>query len=889
VEKFFKHPKLMVALIAAITVFFALQLPRIELDNNNFRFLPDDVPARLISDHFEETFGNSVSIMVGLERETGSVFDPSFLTRIQEYVRRIEELEFVGDVSSIMTMDYITARGDAILVTDLVDEGFAGTPEEIAELKRRIASWNIYEGAIVSEDLSATQILIPIDVRQADAGKSEVVATLIAARDTAREMFEEFAKVYVTGAPVMSATITESAIHDVVLLVPLMLVVLLGVLIFTFRRASGVILPFLTVVIAVIWPMGLTPLLGIKLSLIAVMMPMILAAVGSAYGIHVVTHYLEETKGRTLSVDEHRALIFAVIRKIIKPVFLAALTTLAGFLSFCFTPVVPIREFGIISSVGVMSAFILSITLIPACYLIQGPRTEKAKQNRAAGARQAESGTTIAEGFLSVANHRRLVLVLTVIIAGISVWGSTKLIIDNVTVEYFNENTDISRSDRFIREKFGGSKSVNIALEADTTEALLDPKALGAMDEISAALMERNPLVGKIVGFPDMIKRINQVFNADESPLGLGPADPPQTDDSFGFGFAGDGEDSFGFGFGFDDSGTEEFTGNATGADVTDENAAGNAAILAAPLTTAELLSMLDTASGARADMKAKDLVRSLMRQTNYDGLAYYEIPRDPAKYGKTTDAELEGIIANYLALLAGDNTDYSNDPMEPTAIQSTVQLRTLGQIDTMEVVNAINAYAEEAFPDTVRFTVGGGSMLEVALTDLMIESQLITIAFSVQMVFVIIAMSNRSLAAGLICGVPILIAIFCNFAVMGVLGIKLNIATAIIASLIVGIGIDYTIHFLDAFKFEYLARKEGEDDKEVLRRAFKSSGKAIITNAVSVGAGFAVLAFSDFQIMADMGILVAFAMIITSLLSLTVIPALLVTVRPKFIYGGKQ
>jgi predicted RND superfamily exporter protein len=178
--------------------------------------------------------------------------------------------------------------------------------------------------------------------------------------------------------------------------------------------------------------------------------------------------------------------------------------------------------------------------------------------------------------------------------------------------------------------------------------------------------------------------------------------------------------------------------------------------------------------------------------------------------------------------------------------------------------------------------------MLEVAVSDLMIESQLITIAFSILMVFVIIALSNRSFVAGLIGGIPILIAIFCNFAVMGVLGIKLNIGTAIIASLIVGIGIDYTIHFMDAFAFEHRARKEGENDKDVLRRAFRSSGRAIITNAISVGAGFAVLAFSDFQMIADVGILVAFAMIITSLLSLTVIPALLVTIRPKFIYGAK-
>jgi predicted RND superfamily exporter protein len=122
----------------------------------------------------------------------------------------------------------------------------------------------------------------------------------------------------------------------------------------------------------------------------------------------------------------------------------------------------------------------------------------------------------------------------------------------------------------------------------------------------------------------------------------------------------------------------------------------------------------------------------------------------------------------------------------------------------------------------------------------------------------------------------------------MGFLGIKLNIGTAIIASLIVGIGIDYTIHFMDSFKREYLAGSGDADENAFLHRTFKSSGKAIIVNALSVGGGFAVLAFSKFQIIADLGLLVALAMIITAFLSLTVIPTLLVTIKPKFIYGKK-
>jgi predicted RND superfamily exporter protein len=99
------------------------------------------------------------------------------------------------------------------------------------------------------------------------------------------------------------------------------------------------------------------------------------------------------------------------------------------------------------------------------------------------------------------------------------------------------------------------------------------------------------------------------------------------------------------------------------------------------------------------------------------------------------------------------------------------------------------------------------------------------------------------------------------------------------IASLSVGIGIDYTIHFIEAFKREYGA---GGD---YLYRTFASSGKAILINAVSVGAGFCVLAFSRFRILAQFGALVALSMAISAAVSLTVIPVLLTTVKPKFIY----
>ena len=101
-------------------------------------------------------------------------------------------------------------------------------------------------------------------------------------------------------------------------------------------------------------------------------------------------------------------------------------------------------------------------------------------------------------------------------------------------------------------------------------------------------------------------------------------------------------------------------------------------------------------------------------------------------------------------------------------------------------------------------------------------------------------------------------------------------------ASLCVGIGIDYTIHYMEAYKREYRAA-EGKGD--FLLKTFTSSGRAIFINALSVGAGFAVMIFSQFVMLQDLGLLVALTMLSSALVSLTLIPVLLSVIKPKFIY----
>ncbi|OQB04478.1 MAG: MMPL family protein [Spirochaetes bacterium ADurb.Bin215] len=603
---------------------------------------------------------------------------------------------------------------------------------------------------------------------------------------------------------------------------------------------------------------------------------------GSAYGIHVVTHYLDDrADGKVLTKKDHEQLIFELIRKIGKPVALAALTTFAGFVSFCFTSVLPIREFGYFSSFGVFASFIVSMTFIPSVLLVRGPRPlsrNRKKSDRPVDGETAFSADplsdAIADAFTGITRKKRIVVTCSIALILFSCYSIPKLIIDNVLVEYFRGDADVSQSDQFIRDRFAGTKTLSVVVRSDEPLGVLHPDVLMAMDGLSTYLAENVPEVGKVMGFTDLVKRINQVYNADEDPSGIQPVSPMARSDPGG-------EDSFGFGdFGVFLADTAEDSTTDSGDDTSDDTAMS---FMDGNLTRLDFIASLDEAlrRANSGSVSVRELIKELKNSVNFDGGSYYEIPANPVRYGKSSREELATLVSNYLVLLSGDISSYANDPLEPTAIRSSVQMKTVGQIDTDIVVSKIEEYVQAKFPSTVQVTVGGMTFVERSLNRLVVQSQLISVIISIVMVFLILSLSWRSIQAGFIGIAPLAISILLNFAVMAATGIKLNIGTALVASLAVGIGIDYTIHYLAAYNREYVAHGGASG---FLRRTFVTSGKAIMINAISVGCGFAVLMLSKFNMLAQFGFLIALTIFSSSVVALTVLPVLLNWIQPEFI-----
>jgi hypothetical protein len=186
--------------------------------------------------------------------------------------------------------------------------------------------------------------------------------------------------------------------------------------------------------------------------------------------------------------------------------------------------------------------------------------------------------------------------------------------------------------------------------------------------------------------------------------------------------------------------------------------------------------------------------------------------------------------------------------------------------------------------PD-VKF-IAGPSLTKIELADMVIEGQIKSLLLAMVVVFVLLALIFRSFNAGLLSVLPLSVAILVLFGLMGFFGITLDIATALISSVMIGVGVDYTIHFLWRFKKE---RSKGVDHKEAAFITLTTTGRGIIINALSVIIGFLALTLSNFEPLKFFGVLVVISITTCLICALVLIPSIVVLRKPGFLESNSK
>jgi hydrophobe/amphiphile efflux-3 (HAE3) family protein len=244
-------------------------------------------------------------------------------------------------------------------------------------------------------------------------------------------------------------------------------------------------------------------------------------------------------------------------------------------------------------------------------------------------------------------------------------------------------------------------------------------------------------------------------------------------------------------------------------------------------------------------------------------------------------------LISQYLLLysMSGEPGDFDglvDYPYRNAIIQAFVKTDSSAFVAAID--RDIAPVIKANFPDSVTVRLGGSVTTPTAMNEVMVSGKIKNIAQILIVVFAVSSLLFRSWRLAALILVPLLLTIAAVFGIMGLAGIPLQIATATMAALAVGIGADYAIYF--AWRLREELRTE-PDEVTAIRATYRSAGKAVLFVATAVGGGYAVLMASiGFNIHFWLGLLTMASMFTAATSSLTLFAALLLTTRPRVIFG---
>ena len=484
---------LIIAVVIGLTVFFGFQFKNLGIDSDILSSLPDDDPTALLYKNIGKQYGGNDIGMIVLE--TDDVFKTEVLEHIKQITDSLKINSGVSTVTSLTDILDIKSSEWGIEIGKLIDEyDLPDEQNELDSLKEYVFSKEMYKGAIVSKDGSATVILFTLlpdaDMQSAANEIKEIVQNLNLPE-----------KVYFGGLPFMLNDITSLIVRDMSWLIPIVFIIIAFILLISFRSIRGMLLPLVSAGITVIWTVGFMALAGYKISIISNTMPVALLAIGSAYTIHI----LNSINLNTLK-DRKKALVRALSITIV-PVILASLTTAIGFVSFVFGAYLTmIKEFGIATSIGILFALLLSIFFIPA--LISALSMYKKMK----ASEKTQKKNILTHGILEpiknlLFNYPKRILVVWSIILIVSISGIFLVKTSVNITEYFKEDNPTRISENVMQNKFGGSLPVFVEFEGDVQE----PKLLKMMIK-TEKFMKKDPNITSAQSVADLVEQMNDAM-----------------------------------------------------------------------------------------------------------------------------------------------------------------------------------------------------------------------------------------------------------------------------------------------------------------------------------------------------------------------------------------
>jgi len=527
------------------------QIPKITIDISTEGFLHKTDPTLIEYNDFRDQFGRDELIIIAIH--SPEIFTQNFLSKLKTlHNELVENVPYIEDITSLVNARNTHGDRDELIVQELL-ENWPETQEEIAVIRQQALENPMFKNTLISEDGKFTTIMIKtqtyssvgsdIDVlegfeddsKQDNAGvkkpdefedrkyltdeeNSEVVNAV--RNVTVKYKASDF-HIYIAGSSAVTHFLKQSMSIDIRRFLLFALITVAFFLFIMFRRISGVVLPFLIVILSLVSTVSLMAAFGVSIKLPTQILPSFMLAVSVGYSVHILAIFYHRYRK---SRDKEDAVVYSIGHSGLA-ILLTAATTAGGLFSFSTSEVAPVADLGKFAGAGVLLAMVYTLILLPALLAIVPLKTYKNKKDETKGV--ATDRFLAAIGKISTSSPYTILIVSAIIIV-FSIAGAMKIRFSHDPLRWLPKTNSARVATEKIDKELRGSISLEVIVDTEKENGLYEPDILNRMEQ-SAGYLESLKVgeifVGKAWSLTTILKETNRALHENRKEFYTIPQD----------------------------------------------------------------------------------------------------------------------------------------------------------------------------------------------------------------------------------------------------------------------------------------------------------------------------------------------------------------------------
>lgn len=490
--------------IAAITVFFAMQWKHMRFTYTEANLLPDDHQVNLEYDKFLAEFGEEGNLIV-LGVKDSTLFTPSVFTAWNKLTTDLgasDEVELSLGIGDLQKLEKRTDSAGFQLVPFIQDTVF--DQKELDGYQFELLNQlPFYEGLVYSPNKQSfrTAIYLKKDIVNTAVRKDFIVLFLIPHIEAFEK--ETGVKVHTSGMPYIRTLNSQNIIDEIGMFIGAALLVTSLIFFFFFRSFRATIISMITVIIGVMWAFGILGLLHYEITVLTALIPPLIIVIGIPNCIFLINKYQQEIKQHGNQAKS----LQRVISKVGNATLMTNVTTASGFATFILTNSQLLKEFGIVASINIIAIFLLSLFIIPIVYSYMAvPKYKHLKH----------LNKKWIGGFVNwmermVKGNRIAIYITAVVLLCVSIIGIFNIKISGSLIEDMPKGADFYRDIKFFETEYEGIMPLEILIDTKRQKGVMKLATLKRMDELQTYL-EEVPELSKPLSVVELVKYSKQAY-----------------------------------------------------------------------------------------------------------------------------------------------------------------------------------------------------------------------------------------------------------------------------------------------------------------------------------------------------------------------------------------